>query len=273
MNQSVYRFTLDMHSAQSQISIPVMLGDTSRNLRIKLTDGGVPYYIADGCLAKLSIKRPTETHLEEFCAIENNTVIVYKFEQNENTAIVEGIHECDITVYGSDGGRITAPRFSMVVHEKALNAYDLELKDEDRTAIDAILEVEANRQSMEAGRVNSELGRTEAESARAEAEQSRASEEANRVTAESSRARVESQRVDAEAIRVDAEKARANAEAERAKAEAERVASLGAILAEANEAARRAEAAADSFGDIPYIVDETLYIENAEVEGETLNIL
>ena len=46
MNSSIYRFTLDMHSAQSQVSIPVMLGDTGRTLRINLSDGSNPYVIA-----------------------------------------------------------------------------------------------------------------------------------------------------------------------------------------------------------------------------------
>lgn len=139
MNSSYHRFTLDMHSVQSQVSIPVMLGDTGRTLRINLSDGSNPYTIADGCLAKLSIKRPTGTRLEEFCIIEGNTTIVYPFSQNENTCAVEGIHDCDVTLYGLDGNVITTPRFSMVVSERVVKSDDIVLKDEDRTAMDAIL--------------------------------------------------------------------------------------------------------------------------------------
>ena len=137
MNSSVYRFTLDMHSAQSQISIPAMLGDTGRTLRINLSDGSKPYSIADGCLAKISIKRPTGTRLEDFCTIEGNTTIVYHF--GENTCAVEGIHDCDITLYGLDGNIITSPRFTMVVSERVVKSDDIVVKDEDRTAMDAIL--------------------------------------------------------------------------------------------------------------------------------------
>lgn len=139
MNSSNYRFTLDMHSAQSQVSIPVMLGDTGRTLRINLSDGSNPYTIAEGCLAKLTITRPTGTRLEEFCTIENNTTIVYHFSQNENTCAVEGIHNCDVTLYGLDGKVITSPRFSMVVSERVMRSDDIILTDEDRTAMDAIL--------------------------------------------------------------------------------------------------------------------------------------
>lgn len=139
MNSSIYRFTLDMHSAQSQVSIPVMLGDTGRTLRINLADGSKPYTIANGCLAKLTITRPTGTHLEEFCIIEDGTDIVYPFSQNANTCAVEGIHDCDVTLYGLDGNIITSPRFSMVVSERVVRSDDIVVTDKDRTAMDAII--------------------------------------------------------------------------------------------------------------------------------------
>lgn len=139
MNSSIYRFTLDMHSAQSQVSIPVMLGDTARTLRINLSDGSNPYTIAEGCLAKITIKRPTGTHLAEFCTIENGTTIVYPFSQNKNTCAVEGIHGCDVTLYGAEGEVIGSPRFSMVVSERVERSDDIELTEDDRTAMDAIL--------------------------------------------------------------------------------------------------------------------------------------
>jgi hypothetical protein len=139
MNSSNYRFTLDMHSAQSQVSIPVMLGDTGRTLRINLSDGSNPYVIADGCLAKLTIKRPTGTRLVEFCNIEGGTTIVYPFSQNANTCAVEGIHDCDVTLYGADWNVITSPRFSMVVSERVERSDDIVVTDEDHSAMDAIL--------------------------------------------------------------------------------------------------------------------------------------
>ena len=174
MNSSIYRFTLDLHSSQSQISVPVLLGDSARTFRINLSDGGNPYIIEDGCLAKLSIKRPTGTYLEEFCLIEKSTTIVYPFEQNENTASVEGIHECDITLYDADGIEITGPRFSMVVSERVVRTDDVNLSDEDQRVIDAMVRAEASRQVAETSRVNAEAERASAEKERAEAEAARA---------------------------------------------------------------------------------------------------
>lgn len=159
MNPSINRFSLDLHSTQSQISIPVLLGDTGREFHINLSDGGSQYLIEDGCLAKLSIKRPTGTHLEEFCTIMGNTTIVYPFNQNKNTAAVEGIHECDVTLYDVDGLSLGSSRFTMVVSERAVNSDDIVITDEDQTAIDAIIGAEASRKVAEAGRVKAEAER------------------------------------------------------------------------------------------------------------------
>lgn len=159
MNSSIYRFCLDLHSTQSQISIPVLLGDTGRELHISLSDGGNPYIIADGCLAMLSVRRPSGTKFQEFCVIQNNTTIVYSFDQNENTAAVEGIHDCDITLYGARGGKIGTARFSMVVSERVIPSDGIVVTDEDQAAIDAMISAEAARQEAEAGRVNAEAQR------------------------------------------------------------------------------------------------------------------
>ena len=170
MNSSNYRFTLDLHSTQSQISIPALIGDTGRTLYISFSDGGKPYIIADGCLAKLSIKRPTGSHLEEFCTIENNTTVVYPFDKNENTCAVEGIHKCDVTLYDLNGKRIASPKFTMVVSETAVGIDDIDLSDEDYTAVDAMIKAEASRHAAEAKREAAEAERVANEEERKEAQ-------------------------------------------------------------------------------------------------------
>lgn len=147
MNSSKYRFTLDMHMAQSQVSLPVVLNDTARKFYISLADGGKIYHIADGCLALIRIKRPTGTRIEQFCPIEGNTNIVYDFMQYKHTAIVPGAHECEVTLYGPDGMVITTAKFSMVVSERVVNKDDVHLTDESWTAIDSIVAEEAKRQA------------------------------------------------------------------------------------------------------------------------------
>ncbi len=170
MNAIKHRFTLDMHSVQSQISIPITLGDTARVLYISLSDGGLPYIIDDGCLAKLEIRRPTGTHIEEFCPVEKNTTIKYEFSQNENTAAVEGIHECAVVLYDVEANKICTPKFTMVVSDRVLSADDLILTDEDKRIVEAIVAAEVPRQEAEKERIQAENARQTAETARAEAE-------------------------------------------------------------------------------------------------------
>lgn len=174
MNSSAYRFTLDLHSTQSQVSLPVTLGDTARVFYISFSDGGRPYTVADGCLAMISIKRPTGTFLEEFCAIESNTTVKYDFEQNGNTAVVEGVHDCSITLYNEEGRELASPSFTMMVSEKVVNHDDINLSDEQLTRIDAIMQAEVARQNAEASRANAESARVAAEEERVDAEIARA---------------------------------------------------------------------------------------------------
>ena len=175
MNSSTYRFILDLHSTQSQISLPVTLGDTARELEISFSDGGQPYIIETGILAKLEIKRPTGTYLETFCVIEKNTTVRYKFSQNESTAVVTGVHDCSIVLYDANGEKIGSPRFSMVVSDNVVNSDDINITDDDKSAIDAMIAVEASRQEAEMGRVNAEAGRVSAEKGRVDAETARES--------------------------------------------------------------------------------------------------
>jgi hypothetical protein len=146
MNSSKYRFTLDMHTAQSQVSLPIVLNDTARKFYISLAEGGKIYHIADGCLAVIRIDRPTSTYLEHFCPIEDNTNIVYDFADHKNTAIVEGLHECEVTLYGLDGKVLTTARFSMVVSERVVNSDNITITDESWNIIDSVALEEAKRQ-------------------------------------------------------------------------------------------------------------------------------
>lgn len=156
---SNHRFTLDMHSLQSQTSIPAMLGDTGRTLHINFSDGGNPYTIETGCLAKLTIKRPTGTVVEEFCEIKNNTTVVYPFSQNENTCAVEGIHDCDITLLDVEGRKITSPRFSLIVSNRVINSDDIVVTDESLSIIDSIVISEAARRDAESKRAEADAKR------------------------------------------------------------------------------------------------------------------
>lgn len=195
MNSS-FRFSLDMHSTQSQISIPVTVYDTARVLLISLSDGASPFFIPDGCLALFSCKRPTGTIFESFCAIENNSVIKYDFSQDGDkiSVLIPGLYSCSIILYDAERAVIASPRFSLVATERVVTNDDVDYTDDDRTAIDAAL-------SQEAVRVQNEHIRESKEDSRIINECARQSAENGRVEAESGRVEAENAREDAEALR------------------------------------------------------------------------
>lgn len=163
MYYSNFRFPLDLHSMQSQVSIPVKYGDTAVRLQITLTDGGIPYVIKDGWRAVFSAKKADGTTLFNNCIIEKNSVIRYDF--TEHTATAEGIAKCEIILYGTDGEVLGAPRFILVVDPRAIGSEDI-ISQSERDAIDkvvllgdSIVEEEATRQSNEAERIRNEENR------------------------------------------------------------------------------------------------------------------
>ena len=217
MNSSEFRFTLDLHSSQSQVSIPVMAGDTARKFYISLTDGGVPYRIEDGYLAMLTITRPTGTFIQHFCPIENNTTVVYDFRQNKDTAAVDGLHNCEVSLYDSTGALLSSPRFSMVVSPRVVNKYDTELDDDDRAIIDDIVIAEATRVEVDKARTEAEAARVAAETERIANEAFRVANEDVRVAKETARLADEEVRVGNESVRVANETTRESNESTRLK--------------------------------------------------------
>lgn len=112
---------------------------------------------------------------------------------------------------------------------------------------------ESTRADNEASRVDAEDDRVTAETARKTAEETRASSETNRKSAETKRTTAETERVNAEKSRVTAENERASAETERVNAENERVAAetnrrtnTAKAIEDCDEAAARANAAAEA---------------------------
>jgi hypothetical protein len=149
MNSIKHRFTLDMHSSQSQISIPAMLGDTYKSLHINLSEGGTPYFIENGITAYLTIKRPNGQQYVGTCDIKDNSTIIYKFSENTDACAVAGIHNCDLTLYTLEGEVVASPKFTMIVSERAITPSEVEVTAEDYDMLDLIATEEAKRKQAE----------------------------------------------------------------------------------------------------------------------------
>lgn len=174
MNNSTYRFTLDLQKHNSQMSIAVYKRDNAVRLYISLTDGGKPYIIEDGSYAVFCGKRADGEPLTHNCMIGNNTEIIYDFK--DSTSLVEGIVNCQLRLYGVDNQLITAPRFIIVVEERVVTDEDIGIDEDTKSALDEIFLAENRRIAAERDRVNAESARVLAENARVLAEEERASE-------------------------------------------------------------------------------------------------
>lgn len=148
MNNSDYRFTLDVQIHQAQVSVPVTFGDSARRLCIGLTDGRKPYVIGEGCRAVFSAKKADGTVLKNDCIIERN-VILYEF--TEQTASAEGVMHCDITLYAMDGKVLTSPQFIIVVDKKVVRDAEMiaTLSESESTTLDGIIASENARVAAE----------------------------------------------------------------------------------------------------------------------------
>lgn len=105
---------------------------------------------------------------------------------------------------------------------------------------------ETTRSDNEEKRVSAEEERVDAESERVTAEKNRATAETNRASAESKRVTAETNRVNAEKSRVTAETGRVNAEKARVTAETSRQNNTAQAIEDCDEAADRANAAAEA---------------------------
>lgn len=148
MNYSDYRFTLDItNTLQAQVSIPCTFGDSARRLYIGLTEGQKTYTIANGCRAVFAAKKPDGNTILNDCIIEGNTTIVYEF--SDHTASAEGVVDCEIRLYGTNGKLITSPQFIIVVDKRVVRDEDIPISKSDKTTIDSMISAEIERVAAE----------------------------------------------------------------------------------------------------------------------------
>ena len=151
MNYSDYRFTLDIaNTLQAQVSVPATFGDSARRLYIGLTEGRKPYTISDGCRVVFVARKPDGSSIFNDCIIENNKTIVYEFSSNTTSA--EGVVDCEVRLYGTDGRLITSPQFIIVVDKRVLRDEEIPLSESEHTTLDRIILSEHERIEAEAKR-------------------------------------------------------------------------------------------------------------------------
>lgn len=155
MSPSIFRFTLDMHSHRSQATVSVFRRDTAVRLILTLSDGGKPFDIDAGCTAILSGTKADLSKLWDRCVIVGNTI---QYDFNEQTASCVGLVDCEITLYGTDGEVVTAPKFMIVVDEREVSSLDIQSTDHidpfDPDKLVAIYQAEEARVEAENKRIS-----------------------------------------------------------------------------------------------------------------------
>ena len=124
---SIFRFSLDVHKTQSQITISASKYSTDRRLMIRLMERGIPYVIEDGSYAVFSAVKPDGKKIYNDCSIRNNTII-YDFTKQTTAAV--GILPCQIHLYGANGRTLVSSKFKLIVHEAVYVEEDIESSDE-----------------------------------------------------------------------------------------------------------------------------------------------
>lgn len=123
MNRSVYNITLDLHDIVSQRELYAKRLDNSRSIRITLQEGGKPYEISNDCTAVFTADKPDGTLLYNECRIDGSTII---YDITEETTTAVGRLNCEIKLYGSDGGLIiTSPSFVIRTGDTVYNDGDV----------------------------------------------------------------------------------------------------------------------------------------------------
>jgi hypothetical protein len=157
MNTSKYRFTLDMQSEISQVSLPVYQWDNTRELLINLTDSGTPYIIERGCYAFFAATNSQGEEIILPCTIVKNTTI--NFVMGNTITKVPGVVDCEIRLYGANNELITSPSFILVVQKRVVSDDSDSVKEEDLPLLNQLMGEEAKRVAAEEKRDEAEEAR------------------------------------------------------------------------------------------------------------------
>ena len=131
-----YRFLLDVHEINSQISLSFKQGDTGRVLHITLTENGDIFNIPQGCVAVFTALKPDDTIIFNDCEINGNEIT---YSTTAQTAAVSGKVDCELRLYGAGNTLITSPHFTVFVHP-TVYADKIDSKDEVNTLTNLISE-------------------------------------------------------------------------------------------------------------------------------------
>ena len=148
----------------------------TRNLRISLTDDGLPYKVGLGTVAALNYKRPDGVVGALTAMVDDGDVCVTLLPP---VIGVIGNTVCSVSLFGNKGNKLTSSEFSIDVCEEIYAGEALE-ESPEYTLLDGVFARLAGFEIYEAERSSAELSREQAEKERDEAENAREQAEIER---------------------------------------------------------------------------------------------
>ncbi len=128
MGMIISRIVLDLHAGYEQASISIKAGDTGRSVSVRLTENGVPFIPKNGYFAVITVKKPDGTYIYNDCTIYSDGRI--EFTVTSQFAAAEGICNCELRIYNSEGELVISPRFTAVVYAPVLSDSAVESSSE-----------------------------------------------------------------------------------------------------------------------------------------------
>jgi hypothetical protein len=109
---SVYQFILDLHTTQSQVSLPVTAGDTGRTLLISFSDGGRLYPLGDVDFTVYIKNTDTQETVEGEISKVRDDGLTIEYEFDRDTCPTEGVYIVEILLHRGER-RIATPKFTL----------------------------------------------------------------------------------------------------------------------------------------------------------------
>lgn len=136
MIDSVMRITLNLQETNTLVCVKAKRGDTGRKLLIHLSDGSIPYPIAQDCYAVFTARKSDGSKIHNPCAIENQ-VIEYTF--TEQTCASPGTMHCELKLYGGDRKLLTSACFLINVLDTVYREGDEVTSEGEMTTLDQLI--------------------------------------------------------------------------------------------------------------------------------------
>lgn len=178
MTEIIRKITVDLlRRSSTRITFATQNDLKSRRLSIHLTNGGKPYYVSSDLQAVVNILRSDGQSAAFLAQVCDDGSVEYTIDGW--ALAIAGEAKCTISLFGTDGEKLTSSPFCLDVIEALYAGNDI-MEDSNYSLLTDLMSEVAEIQIEENVRLSSEADRVKAEGSRVSAENSRALAEERR---------------------------------------------------------------------------------------------